>query len=394
MPDDSTLTSKRPRSARASALLVVILVVVAGIVIRYRREIYVYAMIDCGGLNVIFMATPHVLMVHRELLDEELADADSEAMELEILKNNLQHRYEWVRTHALQYVEKHRERLAPLLASDLISLLEQDYGHRVKRSLMLLDEVPNISESEAQRLLTLARKGDPSWRRSYALILMRTHRSNFDETDLCQVGVDLAVKSSSFLVREDAVALLQSLNTPPTIDDVRRLIESDDKEPQMAGLRFLVTIDPESATKSANTLFRQGRPETKQLVLSILAELDVDSARELARQGIPSNDTSVSAAALLTLRKLGDSVPNHQETEIMRALEKEFMSGRLVGHQRMRRLRLLHELDAKRAIDLAREMVSTNQLETLPGNFLREIGETLPNEKRRVDTDEESHRSK
>jgi hypothetical protein len=90
-------------------------------------------MIDCGGLYLDIMATPHVLKVHRELLDEELAQADTEAKEIEILRNNLQHRYEWVRSHALRYIKSHRERLVPQLSSELIGFLEQNYGSEAAR---------------------------------------------------------------------------------------------------------------------------------------------------------------------------------------------------------------------------------------------------------------------
>jgi hypothetical protein len=60
------------------------LVVVVALAIRYRREIYVYAMIDCGGLYLNIMATRQVLEVQRERLDEELAQAGSEANEIDI----------------------------------------------------------------------------------------------------------------------------------------------------------------------------------------------------------------------------------------------------------------------------------------------------------------------
>lgn len=147
MPDNSTISPKRPSSANRRRLVIVVLVVVIALSIRYRREIYVYAMINCGGLYLNIMATPHVLEVHRELLDEDLANAGSEANEIEILRNNLQHRHEWVRSHALRYIASHRKRLVPQLSSELIGILEQRYGLPALTAEELLWDLPTVTVS-------------------------------------------------------------------------------------------------------------------------------------------------------------------------------------------------------------------------------------------------------
>lgn len=378
MSDDINSKQKRPSSAKTRVLFAVILIAVVAIASFYRREIYVFAMIECGGLRLNLMATPHVLKVHRELLDEELAEAESEADEVDILKSNLRHQYEWVHTHALQYIKSHRERLAPQMSSELFTVLEQKYGYRAMLAEELLSELPKFSTPELQRLLALAQTGDPDWRQVSALKLMGTHRVSFTEPELRHVGVERAVNSDNMVVRETAVRLLQSLTEPLALDDIQRLIEAEHEEPQIAGLQFLHFSDHESTVQRAKSLFLRGHPETKQLALAILKERDPEFAREAAKQALSSIGTRISAGALLTLRRLGETVPIDQETKIIEALENDILSHRFVGHQTMRRLWIMYELDAHRAIDCAHQMIKSNQLKTLASNFLENANETPP----------------
>ena len=99
---------------------VVLWIFVGVLTVRYHKELYVFMMIHCGGLRLNPTATSHVLAVDRSLLDDELKGAATQDEKISILRQNLQHKYSWVQSHAIQFISGHKDKfVAPLFLRHL-----------------------------------------------------------------------------------------------------------------------------------------------------------------------------------------------------------------------------------------------------------------------------------
>ncbi|QGQ24127.1 hypothetical protein F1728_16145 [Gimesia benthica] len=208
-----------------------------------------------------------------------------------------------------------------------------------------------------------------------ALTLMRIHRSSFDNSELVKVSIEQASESENILVREQALSLLKSLNREKLIprEAILTLIDSRFEESQSVGLQLLAKVDPSLTIEMANKYLKNSKPELQAVALNFLGELDPQQAREVARRKLNSAYTQVRVQGFLTLQKLKEPVDENLRSQIVEALIEEIQSTRFVGHERMSRLWLLHEVDAGRAIAVAESMMAAKQLGTLPENFLRTV---------------------
>lgn len=375
MSETQSEMKRRRLSPRVRAFLWMMLLGVLVLMVRYHRELYVFMMINCGGLWLSPTATSHVLVVHRSLLDDELKGAATPDEEISVLRKNLQHEYSWVQNHALQYVEDHSEKLATPLFSDIFRIIEEESGGAVRMSEPLLLEAEGFPDGLQQRVLKLAETGEPKWRRTYAMNVIRYHSSSFPNSEVLNVSTDQAAHCDVSFVRESAIWILLSQHQKNPIPEkqILKLLASKFDEPRVAGLKFLVDVDPTLAVEKAKEFLKDADAKIQATALFVLGELDPDYAEVAARRSLVSYDTSVRAQAVITLRKLNQSVSESDLSVILDLLSKEIESTRLVGHERMRCLRILYELDAARAISVAEAMVANGQLGSLPKRFLLQV---------------------
>ncbi len=370
-----TEVKRRRLSPRVRAFLWMILLGVLVLSVRYHREIYVFTMVNCQGLRLVPSAVQHVYSVRQSLLDDKLEGAATQDAEISILQKNLQHKSSWVRSHALRYVEDHSEELVKPLFSDIFRIIEEESGGAVRMSEPLLLEADSFPDGLQQRVLKLAETGEPKWRRTYAMNVISFHSSSFPNLEVLNISTDQAAHCDDLFVREYAIRILKQRHQKEPISETQilMLLASKFDAPRIAGLQFLVDVDPTLAAEKAMEFLEDTDAKIQATALFVLGELDPDYAEEAARRKLDSYDTSLRAQAVITLRNLDQSVSEDDLSAILKSLSKEIQSTRYIGHERMRRLGILYALDTKRAIAVAKAMVANEQLGTLPKNFLLNV---------------------
>lgn len=369
--DDSTQTTSKPLRRKQMRWFIVLTIVIllSAWGYLYRREAFVWFAIDAGGASLDWNMIPQALETRRALLDERLAacrqKSDIEATQflkklltasINPLNTELDQRF------ALNHLKELPKQQQALFVTELTGFLEKGFGDLSLTAIDILRSLGPLAEGETDRLLHLASSGDPVWRRTNALSILASFKSNSPEVIGALVRA-AGEDSDQNNVREEAQRLLNSQAPSVKVMAGKKLLASKFIDARLSALQMLESAAADSMIADALKATQDPSGQVRTYALFMLRRVALTEAIEAANKLRKDEDSCARAAAIGTLLRSPQPPGKDEVNNVVSSLYRTFSSPDLGPEIRLRCLHSAADLAPEKAVAWAKDALETTRKE-------------------------------